>query len=86
MNCECLLVNLDQVTHKQYNIVFGFKRSNCIYDYRLLKLLLLVKATNISRLNKISLISNKFDNPNMIILCLEYEIGRFVTGSTIDQE
>jgi hypothetical protein len=68
-NCidyKCLFSNREKIIKKGLNVIFSLKRTNRIYNYKLLISFLLLKAAYVCRLNKIGLIKKEFDYLNMI--------------------
>jgi hypothetical protein len=63
-----LFLNREKITKKGLNVIFSLKRTNRIYNYRLLIFFLLLKAAYVCRLNKIGLIRKEFDYPDIVYL------------------
>jgi hypothetical protein len=65
---KCLFLNREEITKEGLNVIFSLKKTNRIYNHRLLISLLLPKVTYVYRLNKIGLIKKEFNYLNIIYL------------------
>jgi hypothetical protein len=89
LNCidrKCLFLNRKEITKEKLNIIFSLKRTNRIYNYKLLISLLLPKTAYVYRLNKISLIKREFNYLNIIYLSFQNKLVCFITHSTVNQK
>jgi hypothetical protein len=83
---KCLFSNRKEITKEKLNVIFSLKRTNRIYNHRLLISLLLPKTAYVYRLNKIGLIKREFNHLDIIYLSFQNKLVRLITRSTVDQK
>jgi hypothetical protein len=86
LNCTFLkgsLTNLREVSGEGLNIIFRFKRANCIHNSSLLLSLPLPETANTSRLDEMGLMRRELNDPNMVHFGFENELRSLMVLSTI---
>ena len=76
--------NLREVSKEGLDVIFSFKRPDCVYNCRLLISLPLTKATNVEWLDKMGLMGGVLYYPNMVYFGLEDKIRSIVASSAVD--